>query len=184
MYQFECFFHDWSLYCNGICDASMMVSMNCFFGFHVQDLLPHSLVLRVTVSNLFYFHTKLCCCEFCKSYQKPRDSKFIKNLRNKNMFRYTSGISQILLKPHLSFPLNQSSSNVVQINDQNVVKAQIQSGQAQLKLTKYTLAQTCATEVAKNSKSSDNGRNPKWAKLQIQSKQAQPKLATNQSQCR
>ena len=32
---------------------------------------------------------------FCKSYQKPRDMKSKENLRNKHMFRYTSGIGQI-----------------------------------------------------------------------------------------
>ena len=79
--------------------------------------------------NIKYLNTQLRIL-FCKSYQKPRDFKSKKprdfkskkNLRNKNMFRYTSGISQILLKPHLSFPSNQSSSNVVQINNETLVK--------------------------------------------------------------
>ena len=75
------------------------------------------------------------------------DMKSKKNLRNKHLFRYTSGIGRILLKSHLKFPPIQSSSNVVQTNNQNVGEvvqtnnqnvgeAQIQSGQAQLKLTK------------------------------------------------
>ena len=65
---------------------------------------------------------------FCKSYQKPTGMTWIsspKNLRNKHMFRYTSGIGRILLKSHLKFPSIQSSSNVVQTNNQNVGEAQI-----------------------------------------------------------
>ena len=63
---------------------------------------------------------------FCKSYQKPTDMDMkSKNLRNKHMFRYTSGIGRILLKSHLKFPSIQSSSNVVQTNNQNVGEAQI-----------------------------------------------------------
>ena len=58
---------------------------------------------------------------FCKSYQKPAGMtciRRIKNLRNKHMFRYTSGLGQILIKSHLKFPPIQS-------NNQNVGEAQI-----------------------------------------------------------
>ena len=57
---------------------------------------------------------------------KARDLKSKKNLRNKKYVqRNTSGINQILLKPRLSFPSNPSSSNEVQIKNQNVGKVQI-----------------------------------------------------------
>jgi len=49
----------------------------------------------------------------------------VKNLSNKHMFRYTSGISQILLNSHLEFLPIQSNSNVVQTNNQNIGEAQI-----------------------------------------------------------
>ena len=65
---------------------------------------------------------------FCKSYQQPPGMTWIlsqKTWATKHMFRYTSGISQILLKTHLEFLPIQSNSNVVQTNNQNVGEAQI-----------------------------------------------------------
>ena len=64
---------------------------------------------------------------FCKSYQHHQEwhGYEVKNLSNKHMFRYTSGISPILLNSHLKFLPIQSNSNVVQTNNQNVGEAQI-----------------------------------------------------------
>ena len=59
------------------------------------------------------------------------DIKSKENLKNKHIFRYTYGIGQIL-KISSEFSSNQSSSNVVQTNSQNVGKAQKKSEQAQL----------------------------------------------------
>ena len=71
----------------------------------------------------WYFETILQILS--KANRNDMDMKSKKNLRNKQMFRYTSGIGWILLESHLKFLPIQSSSNVVQINNQNVGKAQI-----------------------------------------------------------
>jgi len=60
-----------------------------------------------------------------KGQQEWHGYEVQKEPENKHMFRYTSEIGQILLKSHLKFESIQSSSNVVQTNNQKIGEVQI-----------------------------------------------------------
>jgi len=47
------------------------------FSLSCIGLATYSLVLRVTVSIIFYFRTKLCCCDFCKCFYKITSKSFL-----------------------------------------------------------------------------------------------------------
>ena len=100
----------------------------------IQTLWKH-FFLRTIVKNSIWICNKINfkysvdgilhdCANHINSHQEWHGYE-VKNLSNKHMFRYTSGISRILLNSHLEFLPIQSNSNVVQTNNQNVGEAQI-----------------------------------------------------------